>query len=316
MKMQFRLSLRVSENDYFNGMTKIKTYFLETRPHFLVLSVILVLLGSAVARFSGSFHSGHALLCLVGILLLHSSTNVLNDYFDFKSGIDLHTQRTQFSGGSGFINSGAITPAQAFRLGLACFFLAVPIGAYFVFSVGLRLSPLFILGALFVLLGTSHLFKAGKAVAEIAAGLGLGTLPVLGTAWILQGRIDAHAVYASIPSGILVFNLLFLNEFPDAEADAMGGRKTLAILLGLDKASVLYGILTGAVYGWILCGVFAGIMPRLSLLSLLTLPLALKAIKGARTHVTREKLTAAQGANVGVILATQGLLALGYFLAA
>jgi 1,4-dihydroxy-2-naphthoate octaprenyltransferase len=296
-------------------VSKIKIFFLETRPHFLVLSVILALLGSAIARYLGAFHLPYAILCLAGILLLHASTNVLNDYFDFRSGIDLNTRRTPFSGGSGIINSGAMTPGQAFWFGLICFFLAVPIGAYFVLTVGFKLLPLFITGAFFVLLGTSHLFRAGMAVAEIAAGLGLGTLPVLGTAWILQGRINPGALYASIPSGILVGNLLFLNEFPDAEADRKGGRKTLAILLGLDKAARVYGILTAIVYAWILLGVVTGIMPAFSLLSLLTLPLAIKAVKGSRVHTDPAILTAAQGANTGMILGTQALLALAYFLA-
>ena len=91
-------------------MSTLKRYFLETRPHFLVLSVVVALLGTGMAMRQGEISLAHAALCLAGLLLLHISTNVLNDYFDHKSGIDLRTQKTPFSGGSGLIQSGAVSP--------------------------------------------------------------------------------------------------------------------------------------------------------------------------------------------------------------
>ncbi len=280
----------------------------------MILSIILVLLGTAIAHNHGSLNLFHAFLCLVGLILLHSSTNVLNDYFDYTSGIDLNTKRTPFSGGSGIINAGIMTPKETMVFGFACFLLAAPIGGYFVYAIGIKLLPLFIVGSLFVLLGTSHLFKAGFALAELAAGLGLGSLPVLGTAWILEGRIDSRTLFACVPSGILVFNLLFLNEFPDFEADARGGRKTLAIVMGLNRASKLYAILCISVYLWIIAGVILKIIPWQALLSLLSIPLAIKAIKGSGQFNTPEKLIPGLGANIGMILGTQALMAVGYFL--
>jgi 1,4-dihydroxy-2-naphthoate octaprenyltransferase len=152
-------------------------------------------------------------------------------------------------------------------------------------------------------------------LAEISAGLGLGTLPVFGTFLIMYGSFSWDMLYASVPSGFLVCNLLFLNEFPDAEADKSGGRKTLPIILGYKKAAVLYSAITIMVYVWIAGGVILRLMPAWTLLALLTLPFAIKAIQGAMTFKRVEELIPAQGANVMVVLLTQLLMGIGYILA-
>jgi 1,4-dihydroxy-2-naphthoate polyprenyltransferase len=293
---------------------RIKTLFLATRPKFLLLPVVVVLLGTGIARRAGNICWPDAFFCLLGLLLLHISTNVLNDYFDYKSGIDFKTSPTPFSGGSGFLTSGTLKPEQGLALGLGAFLAAVPLGVYFFFVRGPVLIPLFGAGAVFVLLGTSHLTRIGYGAGEICAGLGLGLLPVWGTSYILSGTMDGSALYASVPSGILVFNLLFLNEFPDTEADRQGGRKTIPIQFGLPFAARLYLVLSAAVYLWIIAGVLLEIMPAWSLLGLLTLPLSFQAVRGSFAFADRDKLTAAQGANIIVILATQFLLGLGYFI--
>jgi len=113
---------------------RFKTWFVETRPQFLLLSVVLAFLGTCIAWYDGSFHLGYALLAFVGLLLAHISVNVLNDYFDYRSGIDLETKRTPFSGGSGILPTAQLTPRQVFWLGMGSFLLIIPIGAYFVMA--------------------------------------------------------------------------------------------------------------------------------------------------------------------------------------
>ena len=162
---------------------------------------------------------------------------------------------------------------------------------------------------------TSYLTKIGFGLGEICAGLGLGTLPVLGTFIIINGGFTYDALYASIPSGFLVFNLLLLNEFPDAEADKTANRKTLPIVLGYRKAAIVYSTLVIATYLWIIVGVVLKIMPVWTLLALLTLPVAIKAIKGSLTYKKLEELIPTQGANVMIVLGIQFLMGLGYVLA-
>ena len=292
---------------------KLKIWLLETRPQFLILSVVLAFLGTAMAWDKGAVHLGYALLAFVGLLLTHISVNVLNDYFDYRSGIDLRTRRTPFSGGSGILPAALLPPRHVLYFGLGALLAAVPIGIFFVVVKGVWLLPLLIVAAACVLLYTPCLTRLGWP--EWAPGVGLGLLPVLGVYFVQTADYTLPAVIASIPSAILVHNLLFLNEFPDAEADRPAGRKTLPITLGMTRAAWLYVALTVMVYLWVIGAVVAGQMPRFTLLALLTLPLAIKAIRGALHPDDMGRFMPAMAANVMVVLLTQLLLGIGYILA-
>lgn len=291
----------------------LKVWFIEIRPQFLTLSVALAFLGTSIAWHGGYFHWGYALLAFFGLLLTHISVNTLNDYFDFKSGVDLATRRTPFSGGSGILPEGLLTPRQVFWLGMTAFFLAVFIGIYFIVVAGWLLLPLLLIAALFVLLYNPVILKLGWP--EWVPGVGLGILPILGLYFVQSADYTWAVLVASVPSGILVHNLLLLNEFPDTEADSKAGRKTLPITMGKAGASMVYSVLTIAVYLWIIGGVIARIMPVFCLIALLTLPFAIKAIQGARKHQDMTKLVPGMANNVLVVLLTQLLLGVGYILA-
>ncbi|GAH39455.1 unnamed protein product, partial [marine sediment metagenome] len=239
---------------------KLKVWFLETRPQFLLLSVVLAFLGTCIAWYDGYFHLGYALLAFFGLLLCHISVNVLNDYFDYRSGIDLEVRRTPFSGGSGILPAALLKPRQVFWFGLVSFLLAVPIGVYFVIARGWALLPLLLVAAVCIILYTPFITKVGWP--EWAPGLGMGALPVLGVYFVQTTAYTLPAVIACIPSGILVHNLLLLNEFPDAEADGKAGRKTLPIVMGKEKAGIVYSVLTLALYLWIIGWVVVGKMPE------------------------------------------------------
>lgn len=292
---------------------KLKFWFLETRPHFLLLSVVLAFLGTSIAWYDGYFNIGYAVLAGFGLLLTHISVNTLNDYFDYRSGLDLATRRTPFSGGSGIIPAGLLRPRQVFWLGMFSFLLAVGIGVLFILKSGWLLLPLLLFAAVCVLFYTPVILKMPWP--EWVAGLGLGVLPILGLYFVQSSHYTWHAVIAAVPSGILVHNLLLLNEFPDTEADGRAGRRTLPIILGGARASLVYSGFTVAVYLWIIGWVIADVMPVFSLISLLTLPFALKAIKGSRKHQDMTQLVPAMASNVLVVLVTQLLMGIGYILA-
>lgn len=293
---------------------KLALWFKETRPPFLLLSVILVILGTSVAVYDGFFNPLYFIVTIAGLVLAHISVNVLNDYFDYKTGIDLETKRTPFSGGSGLLAEGLLSPPSTMKFGLACFLLAIPLALYLLITVGWLLLPTLLLGGLFILLYTPHL--ARLMLGEISAGLGLGALPIIGSYFVQAGVYTPAAMVASVPSMILTFNLLFLNEFPDLEPDRRGGRRNLVIALGREKAGRLYTLLTVSMYMWIVGSVLAGLMPPPVLMTLLTIPFALKAGRGAlRDYSEQEKFISALGANVVVVLGTQALLAVGYLVA-
>ncbi len=293
-------------------MATVKALFRETRPQFLILSLVLSFLGTSVAWYSGYFDFGSAILATIGLLLAHVSVNVLNDYFDYESGLDLNTSRTPFSGGSGILPAKVLRPKQVLWFGVLCFLLIVPIGIYFVLAKGLLLLPLLLVAAACIIFYTPFLLKTRYP--EWVAGLGLGTLPILGTYFVQGTAYTLPAIVASIPSGILVHNLLLLNEFPDVEADREAGRKTLPIIAGRRRAGVVYSALTLAVYIWIVGGVALSLMPVFSLLALLTLPLAIKSIRGALRPEKADMFMPAMASNVMVVLLTQLLLGIGYVL--
>lgn len=296
----------------------LKVWFAETRPQFLLLSVVLAFLGSSLAWYDSlettrfSFHWGHALLAALGLLLCHISVNVLNDYFDYKSGIDLKTKRTPFSGGSGILPAARMKPGQVLWLGLGSLILAVPIGVYFVIVTGWALVPLLVVAVLCTVLYTPLLTRMGWP--EWAPGLGMGFLPVLGMYFVQTGFYTAPAVIAAVPAGILVHNLLLINEYPDIPADKEAGRRTLPIAIGKKGAWLVYSLMTVAVYLWIIAWVIVGAMPVFSLLALLTFPLAVKAIRGGRHYDDMSRLVPALANNIMVVLLTQLLLGVGYIL--
>ena len=292
---------------------KLKPWFLATRPQFLTLSVVLAFLGSTIAWYDGYFQIGHALLAGLGLLLAHISCQAFNDYIDYNSGVDLVTPKTPFSGGSGVLPAALLTPRQVLWMGISSFLLIIPIGVYFMIAKGWLLLPLLLVAAVCIVFYTPVILKTRWP--EWAAGLGLGTLPILGVYFVQIGAYTWSIAVASIPSGILVHNLLLLNEFPDTEADKTANRKTLPITMGKTGAGVVYSVLTALVYLWIIGWVVAGLMPIFCLIALLTIPLAIKAIQGALKPQGMDQLMSTMATNVMVVLLTQLFLGIGYVLA-
>jgi len=294
-------------------MKRLKIWFLETRPQFLTLSIVLAFLGTAIAWHDGYFDLWHALLAGIGLVFTHASVNILNDYFDFRSGIDLSTRRTPFSGGSGILPAGLLRPRQVLWLGIVLLLLAVPIGIYFVVIRGWELLPLLVIAAFFIVMYSPYILK--RPWPEWVAGAGLGALPVLGMYFAQAGAYTYSVAVACIPSAFLVHNLLLLNELPDAEADTRASRQTLPIAIGKKQAAIFYSIVAIAVYIWIIAWAAAGVMPIWTLLALLSLPLTIRAINGALHFNEPAKLMPGMAANVMTVLVTQILLGIGYILA-
>lgn len=299
-------------------MPNLMLWLKETRPQFLLLPVVLAFLGTSIAWYHGSFNLGYALLACIGLVSAHGSVNAINDYFDFRSGIDLHVTRTPFSGGSGLIPEGKLPLNQALGVGIITSLSALAIGIFFIISSGWKLIPLLVVAALCLLLYTPVILKTRWP--EWSPGLGLGILPILGFYFVQTGGYGWEVLIASIPSGILVHNLLLLNEFPDVEADRKGGRKTTPVVFGMEAAGKLFRIATLLVYIWIVGCVFATVitgtvvMPVYCLIALLTVPLAIKAMHGSKEYRDMGKLVPALGSNVKFILATHLLLGAGYIL--
>jgi len=296
---------------------KFKGVITVVRVPFLILALILGILGAAVAwyearRFGSPFSMDYAVLATFGLLIAHAAVNIFNEYFDARSGLDYRTRRTPFSGGSGATPTGLLTTGQDLLLGIICFIILIPIGLFFILKSGWLLLPLLVLAMLLIILYTPLILKMGYP--EWSPGLGLGILPVLGAYFVHTGAYSHTAFIASIPSFFLVHNLLLLNEFPDAEADLTVQRKTLPIFIGKKGAAYFFSAFTILVYLWVFWAVMCNYMPTWTLLSLLTLPLALQVIKGSFRYDDREKFLPVMMKNVLLVLLTQALIAAGYIL--
>ena len=292
-----------------------KAWFILPRFQFIPLTVILVSLGTAIAAYEGFFHLGHFVLAMIGSILVHMTVNVINDYHDYVDGIDLNTRRTPFSGGSGVLPSNLLRAKQAFWFGTLSLLAAMVIGVYFVLTKGWALFPLLLLAGFAAYFYNVYLSK--WFIGELFAGIGFGPLLVLGSNYVQTGRYSWETFFASLAPGILTANLLFLNEFPDLEADQKGGRKHLVIALGRGGARFLYVALIAASYLCIVIGVLAGWMPVVTLIGLGTIGFGWKAARGAlRYYDDHHQLVPILGMNVIQILGTQALLAIGYVIAA
>ncbi len=288
----------------------LKTWFLETRPQFLLLSVILGPIGAAIAWYEGTLDWGALFLSWVGVILAHVAVNVLNDW---KSQLDFRTRRTPFSGGSGILPAGLLEPQKVYWLGVGMLAIDAVIALYFCLTKGWALLPVVLLGGAFTYFYTPYL--SHWLIGELAAGLGLGSLVVLGAYFVQTGTYSWPAVIASLGPGFLTANLLLLNEFPDLEADQTVGRRNLVTLLGKVGAARVFTALLLGTYASVVLGVALGLMPIGTLVVLLTLPLARQTILATQAHLRGEApIEPALGANVMTILSTDLLLTVGYLL--
>ncbi len=290
------------------------------RAPFLLLAVILGFLGASIAwyesrKFGTDFNLGYAFLAGFGLIVAHISVNVWNEWADFRSKVDFKTIKTPFSGGSGALPGGLITAKQTFWVGIISLIIIIPIGVFFTLTLtqGWQLLPLLVVAIACILLYTPLILKMGYP--EWAPGVGLGILPVLGAYFVQTDGYTIAALIASVPSGILVHNLLLLNELPDAEADKTVNRRTLPIVAGKKNAAIVFSILMVVMYLWIVTFVITGDMPVWTLLGLLTLPLGYKTIVGAFKFNEMPKFVPAEANNVFTVLLTQLLLGIGFILA-
>jgi 1,4-dihydroxy-2-naphthoate octaprenyltransferase len=312
--------------DYMNReSTVVDIWRAQTRSNFLLLSVVLVGIGLSLAAWRMSaddvFSFMRALLLVIGVVLAHISVNLFNEYSDYRTGIDFKTRKTPFSGGSGMLQAGKTDPRAVLAAAIVTLFAALVIGLYFCIVSHWLLIFIVAMGGIVIVFYTDYLAK--WLLGELFAGLTLGSLVVIGSYIAMTGNwqmpihdaLPLEVLLVSLPPGILTSLLLFLNEFPDVEADREGGRFHLVIWLGRKKASYLYAFGLFLVFALIIILPIVKLAPPWILLALLTLPVAIRAgITAVRYGEDIQRLLPALGMNVIVVLATDALLALGYLI--
>ena len=282
---------------------------------FLILPPACVMLGAATATWSGSeINLYYLILAFVGALSAHISVNALNEYHDFMSGLDFHTQPTPFSGGSGTLPKTPEKAHFALITGISTLVITALIGIYFLYVRGLWLLPLGATGLIIVVTYTKWITR-NPLLCLIVPGLGFGPLMVMGTDFVLTGSYSWTSFVASLVPFFLVSDLLLLNQFPDVEADKWVGRKHLPIAIGRKASVKVYVVFLAATYVPIILGYLSGILPLEGFLALASIVLAIPTVRGvARYADDIPKLIPYMGRNVIINILTPVLLAIGLFI--
>jgi 1,4-dihydroxy-2-naphthoate octaprenyltransferase len=278
----------------------------------LSAAAIPVLLGVAVGARDGFFSLPRMILALVGAIAIQAGTNLINDYYDFRSGADSE----QSLGPSMVIQRGLLSPDQVWRGGIAAFAIGAAIGLVLVYLCG---WPILAIGIPSVAAGyfytASPVSLAYVALGELTVFIFMGPAIVMGAYYAMALHFSASALWASIPLGFLVAGILHANNIRDIESDARHGKRTVATILGRSDANYELIALDVAAYVTVIVGVLARAIPWIALIVFIAIPRALDQIRIMTRENDRKKL------NLGLFRSVQlhmefGLLMIAAFLVA
>lgn len=264
----------------YEKLQKIKSivflWFRAIRIKFILASIIAVSNGIAISYWkTGSVDPGYALLTYFGIMCLHISVDLLNDYYDFKRGIDTNTKRTRYSGGTGVIPENLINPRLIYCVGVVFLILGGLTGLYFVTINGIVILILLSFAIISIYFYSTNIVNAGLGELFVAIK---GCMIVMGSYYIQSDTIDLTSVFVGIIIGLLSAVVLLVTSFPDYEADKKSGRRTLVILSGKQNSVKIFAGLIIVTCGMILGGAIFNLIPVFSTIGLLSIPFAVKAI--------------------------------------
>jgi 1,4-dihydroxy-2-naphthoate octaprenyltransferase len=292
-----------------NQNMNLKTGLQTIRPSFLVLTPVCVFLGLTTSlTIESPINLSLFFIILMGAVSAHISVNTLNEYHDFKSGLDLKTIKTPFSGGSGALPDNPEMASSILMIGLASLYVAIIIGFYLLLGHSMQILPIGLVGVALIITYTQWLNRV-PFLCLIAPGLGFGILMVVGTHVVLNGEYSQLTWLISLVPFFLINNLLLLNQYPDIKADASVGRNTFPIAFGIKISNLVYAIFMLAAYSLILLYIVKGYIPMLSIIALLPLVFSLYALIGAVKYTSKiGDYPQYMGANVAASILTPLLL--------
>lgn len=257
-----------------------RLYWRLTRPGFLSITVVAVLLGLSTAWACGcGFDPVTAVVTLVLACVAHAGANVLNDCEDAVNGADAANQQGlfPFTGGSRLIQAAEVSVREARSWAWVLLGVMVLGGLWLALRAG---SGLVVVGAAGLFLAWAYssppLALMSRGIGELTVALAWW-LVVMGADYVQRRHFFIMPAFAGVSLGLLVANILLINGVPDAPADRSVGKCTLATRLNPKALAALYTGLALFAHGWVVWGVWALIPPQTALWSLLSLPLSLAA---------------------------------------
>ncbi len=297
----------------------LAAYFAATRPAFILATVMPIFLGLGYCVYEGhTINWLTAGLSLLAGVLLHAAINVLNDYYDSLNGTDdLNQERVfPFTGGSRFIQNAVLTRKQTFIYGIGLVLAVMLIGSYLISQTGITL---FWLGLFGILLGWGYsappLNLNSRGLGELSVLAGFGLLP-LGTYLVQTGALSGTLLLVSMPVGLLTANLLYINQFPDRQADIQAHK--LHWVARLSPQVARWGYVLIALLAWLtlLALILTGVLPLLALISALPVVLSVKAARELlQNAATPQKLAPAIQLTILAMLTHGALLTLALVIA-
>ncbi len=294
-------------------------YLLATRPPFLGVTLAGCLLGLGAAAAGGRFHSvTAAFVTTLFALIAHAGINVLNDYYDALNGTDAaNTGRIYpFTGGSRFIQNGVLTVAETGWFGALLMLAVVPAGLWLTMISGPGLIGIGMAGlAIGWVYSAPPLKLNSRGLGEPCVTLGF-LLVVIGADYVQRGGFAALPLAAALPYALLVTNILYINQFPDRDADAAAGKRHWVVRLPPARSRWGYALIALAAYGWLVLAVSAGWLPALMLAALLPALLSIHAARDLLRHAGQpSRLAPAIRATIAAAMAHGLIGALALFLA-
>lgn len=254
-----------------------KVWWQLTRPHTLTASFVPVLLGTALAIHETTIHFGLFFAMLIASLLIQAATNMFNEYYDYKRGLD----NEDSVGIGGTIVRDGVKPRTIMQLALGLYLISILIGVYICMNTSWWLAAI---GLFSMVIG--YLYTGGPLpiaytpFGELFAGFFMGMGFILISFFIQTGTVSLTSILVSIPIFILVGAILLSNNIRDLDGDKEFGRKTLAILLGRKNAIYLLAGMFIVSYAWVFALMLMGYSSAWLAIVVLSAPKAIKATKG------------------------------------
>jgi 1,4-dihydroxy-2-naphthoate polyprenyltransferase len=291
----------------------LSTWLRVIRIRFLLASVIAVSNGLAITYWKYStIDPLYAILTYIGVVFLHASVDLLNDYWDYKRGIDVSTKRTKFSGGTGVLPENLLEPRTVYIAGLIFLVLGASIGAYFIMIRGIAIAIILGFAVTAIYFYSTKIVNAGLGELFVAIK---GAMIVLGSLYVQNAMLDLAALYGGAIVGLLSATVLFINSFPDYEADKSKGRRTLVIIFGRKASSTVFPMFIIAVYALIVGGIFFELTKVYSLITFVSMPLAIKSALALRKDPESiDNIVPAMASTVTYSRITGSMLAMSYIL--
>ena len=292
--------------------SKLKEFFLCTRPHSYPASIAPVLFGATYALgYEIKFSILKFILFLLACLLIQAATNLFNEYYDYKHGLD----KVDSEGISGSIVKGNLSPKEVMNGALVLYALAFVLGIILTF-----MTSIYVLLVGLVCMFAGYFYTGGKypiaysPFGEVVSGFFMGTIIIALSFYFQTGYVNTDIVVVSLPLFIMIGAILLANNIRDLDNDKESGRKTYAILVGRNNA--IKTLASGFVVVYLLNILFivTKYASWYNLLVLVTIPLAIKIIKGFSTNNNKKTmapfmvLTAKLTIFVGFIMALANIL--------